>query len=506
MSAPRRRPKTPSPPTPPPDPPPGLQSPRCALGSRPGTASFKIAPIMSLPAVTVVGGGLAGVEVAWQLARRGLDVTLVEQKPRARTPAQTSDHLAELVCSNSFRGASLANAVGVLKEEMRRAGSLIMAAADATAVPAGGALAVDRERFGMAVTGFLAAHPRITRVCDTVRALPSEGITVLATGPLTGDDLAADLARAVGAEHLAYYDAISPIVAADSLDMTRVFRQSRYDKGGDDAYLNCPLDPEQYAAFRAALLAADKVAPRAFEEVRYFEGCLPIEVMAERGVDTLRYGPMKPVGLTDPRTGRWPYAVVQLRQEDVHGTAFNLVGFQTRMTYKAQAEVLRGIPGLEAVEILRFGSVHRNTFVHSPTALSPHLELKGHPGVFLAGQITGVEGYLESAACGLLCAVFLARGLVGQTVPDPPPTTALGGLLGHLRTPRPDFQPSNVTWAMVPPLEETRGRKLPKRERYEALGARALVDLAPWIEAVEAGLPRPEVVASAEPPGAAVGP
>jgi len=448
---------------------------------------------MSLPAVTVVGGGLAGVEVAWQLARRGLDVTLVEQKPNARTPAQTSDHLAELVCSNSFRGAALANAVGLLKEEMRRAGSLVMAAADATSVPAGGALAVDRERFGTAITAFIAAHPRITRRAEVVRALPTEGLTVLATGPLTGDDLAADLARAVGTEHLAYYDAISPIVAADSLDMAQVFRQSRYDKGGDDAYLNCPLDPAQYAAFREALLAAEKVRPREFEEVKYFEGCLPIEVMAERGVDTLRYGPMKPVGLTDPRTGRWPYAVVQLRQEDVYGTAYNLVGFQTRMTYKAQAEVLRTIPGLEAVEILRYGSVHRNTFVHSPTALTPGLELKARPGVFLAGQITGVEGYLESAACGLLCAVFLARRLLDQPALDPPPTTALGGLLGHLRTVRPDFQPSNVTWAMVPPLEAQPSRKLPKRERYEALAARALVDFVPWVEAIEAGLEPPRV-------------
>ncbi len=455
---------------------------------------------MNAPTVTVVGGGLAGVELAWQLARRGLDVTLIEQKPRARTPAQTSDFLAELVCSNSLRGAALANAVGLLKEEMRRAGSLVMAAADATAVPAGGALAVDRERFGAAITGFIDAHPRITRRCDTVRAVPTEGVTVLATGPLTDDDLAADLARVVGSEHLAYYDAISPIVAADSLDMSLVFRQSRYDKGGDDAYLNCPLDAAQYAAFREAVLAAEKVKPREFEQVRYFEGCLPIEVMAERGPDTLRYGPMKPVGLTDPRTGRWPYAVVQLRQEDVHGTAYNLVGFQTRMTWKAQAEVLRTIPGLGAAEFLRFGSVHRNTFVNSPQALTPGLALRARPGVYLAGQITGVEGYLESAACGLLCALSVARELAGEAPCDPPPTTALGGLLGHLRTPRPDFQPGNVTWAMVPPLDDPKAHRMPKRERYEQLASRALRDLGPWLAVVEAGLPLPAVIVPAVAP------
>ncbi len=433
----------------------------------------------------VVGGGLAGTEAAFQLAERGVEVTLVEQKPTRRTPAQTTDDLAELVCSNSLRGAALTSAVGLLKEELRRAGSLILRAADETRVPAGGALAVDRARFGARVTELVVSHPRITLVSRELTRVPDERPTILATGPLTGDALAAELARLLGAEHLAYYDAISPIVSAEGLDWDRVWKGSRYGKGdapGDDeAYVNCPLDEPEYRAFVEALLAAEKVAPRAFEEVRYFEGCLPIEVMAARGPDTLSFGPMKPVGLVDPRTGRRPFAVVQLRPEDAHGAAYNLVGFQTRMTYGEQARVLRTIPGLAEVEFLRFGSVHRNTFVNAPEVLDEDLGVRGHEGLFLAGQITGVEGYVESAASGLLVGVALARRLVGLPRAPVPSTTAMGSLLAHLRGTEAPFQPSNVTWAHTPPLA---GRRLPKRERYEAFARRALEDLSGWVATI----------------------
>ena len=347
---------------------------------------------------TVIGAGLAGTECAYQLAERGVDVTLIEQKPARRTPAQSHDFFAELVCSNSFRGADLANAVGLIKEELRRAGSIVMATADRTRVPAGGALAVDRERFGGELTRVMHAHPRIHVVCDEVTCIPDVRPCVLATGPLTGDALARDLAPRVGSEHLAYYDAIAPIVAADSIDWDKVFRASRWDKGGDDAYVNCPLDKAQYEAFVQALLMAEQVEARAFEELRYFEGCLPIEVMAARGPRTLAFGPMKPAGLTDPRTGRWPAAVVQLRPEDSARTAYNMVGFQTRMKYAEQKRVFGLIPGLESAEFLRYGTVHRNTFVDAPHALDDAYQLRSAPGVYLAGQIAGVEGYVESAA------------------------------------------------------------------------------------------------------------
>jgi methylenetetrahydrofolate--tRNA-(uracil-5-)-methyltransferase len=456
---------------------------------------------MSAARVTIIGAGLAGCEAAWQLAERGIDVTLVEQKPIARTPAQTTDKLCELVCSNSMRGAALANAVGLLKEELRRAGSLVMACAEQTKVPAGGALAVDREAFASLVTERMEGNRRIAiehRVVDRIPDATLEHPVILATGPLTGDALAADLARTVGAEHLAYYDAIAPIISADSIDWDKVFKQSRWGKGaapaegeeegaldatalGDEAYVNCPFDEAQYAAFVSAIVAAEKVAPRAFEEARYFEGCLPIEVMAARGPMTLAFGPMKPVGLTDPRTQRRPYAVVQLRPEDSAMTAYNLVGFQTRMTYGEQSRVLRMIPGLEECEILRFGSVHRNTFVNAPELLDGRMQLRARPHVFLAGQVTGVEGYVESCAGGLLCAVMLAQALHGLPVVPPPETTALGGILTHLSRPQPRFQPSNITWACLPPHEN---RKLKKRERYGALADRALVALDGWVEKV----------------------
>ncbi len=437
--------------------------------------------------VMVVGGGLAGCECAWQLAERGVEVTLVEQKPARKTPAQSLDGLAELVCSNSFRGADLSNAVGLLKEELRRAGSLIMSAGEVARVPAGGAFAVDREVFSAEVTRRIDAHPRITREHREVTAIEDARPLVLATGPLTSDALAAELARTVGAEHLAYYDAIAPVVTADSIDFDKAFKQSRYDKGGDAAYVNCPMSREEYDAFIAAILEAEKVEPKGFEEVKYFEGCLPIEVMAERGPLTLAHGPMKPVGLTDPRTGARPYAVVQLRQEDKHATAWNLVGFQTRMKWPDQKRVFRMIPGLEDAEFARLGSVHRNTYVDSPRALADDFSLAAAPGVYLAGQVSGVEGYVESAASGLVIAVLLSLGLDAL----PPETTALGGLMRHLRDRDKVFAPSNVMWSMVPPLP---GRKIRKRRmRREKLAERALEDLAPWLEAIGAADVRAEV-------------
>jgi methylenetetrahydrofolate--tRNA-(uracil-5-)-methyltransferase len=450
-----------------------------------------------LPLVTVVGAGLAGCEAAWQLAERGIEVRLVEQKPLARTPAQTTDALCELVCSNSMRGAALVNAVGLLKEELRRAGSLVLACADATRVPAGGALAVDREAFSAAISERILAHPRIgleSRVVDAVPEASASAPVVLATGPLTGDALAADLACAIGRGQLAYYDAIAPIVSADSIDWDKVFKQSRYGKGSspgdDEAYVNCPFDEPGYRGFVAEVCAAKKVEPRSFEEVRYFEGCLPIEVMAARGEMTLAFGPMKPVGLVDPRTGRRPFAVVQLRPEDAAATAYNLVGFQTRMTWHEQARVLRTIPGLQNAELLRFGSVHRNTFVDAPRVLDGLMQLRARPGVFLAGQITGVEGYVESCAGGFVCAVMLAQSLLGHPVTPPPATCALGGVLTHLgRGGGPgeelgerDYQPSNVTWAWLPPLAD---RRMPKRDRYEAMARRALGDLAQWVFGIQ---------------------
>jgi methylenetetrahydrofolate--tRNA-(uracil-5-)-methyltransferase len=435
---------------------------------------------------TVVGAGLAGCEAAWQLAQRGIHVTLVEQKPLARTPAQTTDAFCELVCSNSMRGEALVNAVGLLKEELRRAGSLILACADLARVPAGGALAVDRDVFSAAISERLRAHPQISieaRVVDSVPPASAAAPVVLATGPLTADALATDLARIVGSEHLAYYDAIAPIVSADSIDWTKVFKQSRYGKGsetgGDEAYVNCPLDEAQYHAFVGALRDAQKVEPREFEEVRYFEGCLPVEVMASRGPLTLAFGPMKPVGLSDPRTGKRPFAVVQLRPEDGAATAYNLVGFQTRMTWPEQSRVLRTLPGLEQAEFLRYGSVHRNTFVDAPRVLDDRMQLKARPGVFLAGQITGVEGYVESCAGGFVCAIMLAQALRGSPVSPPPPSTALGGVRTHLGRAAEPYQPSNVTWAWLPPHEN---RRLKKRDRYQALAERALAALGEWLE------------------------
>lgn len=441
-----------------------------------------------MPSVTIVGAGLAGCEAALGLARRGVDVTLLEQKPLARTPAQASDALAELVCSNSFRGAALSNAVGLLKEEMRRLGSVVMAVAERTQVPAGGALAVDRERFSSEMTRRVLEEPRITLRAELVERVPEARPLLIATGPLTGDALALDLARELGEDSLAYYDAIAPIVEADSIDWGKVFRASRWDKGESDearaAYVNCPLGKAEYEAFVREVLAARKVEPRAFEEARYFEGCLPIEVMAARGPETLAFGPMKPVGLVDPRTGHRPWAVVQLRQEDEAGTAYNMVGFQTRMAWPEQERVFRMIPGLERAEFARLGAVHRNTFLCAPRLLDATLQLRARPGIYFAGQLTGTEGYVESAASGWLAAWFIAERLAGREPLLPPPTTAHGGLLAHLARDAESYQPSNITFSHLSPWE---GARLKKRARYEAMAQRALDDLRDWCARTDLG-------------------
>ena len=433
---------------------------------------------MTTPVVSIVGAGLAGCEAALTLAARGIQVRLYEQKPKARTPAQTSDRLCELVCSNSFRGAALSNAVGLLKEEMRRLGSFVMQVADETRVPAGGALAVDRERFAEGMTRLIHQNPNIELLPELVEQLPQARPTIIATGPLTGDALAKNVAEKVGATALAYYDAIAPIISADSLDWDAVFMASRWEKGETEedktAYVNCPLNQQQYKTFVAEVCAARKIEPKSYEDVRYFEGCLPIEVMAERGEMTLAFGPMKPVGLTDPRTGRWPFAVIQLRKEDEAGTAYNMVGFQSRMAWPEQERIFRSIPGLTNAEFQRYGAVHRNTFLNAPKLLDSTFQLRDDPGLYFTGQISGTEGYVESAAGGLLTAYFVAARLRGAEPVLPPPTTALGGIVTHLGRNPADYQPSNITFSHIAPWD---GPRLKKREKYEAMAERALRDL-----------------------------
>jgi methylenetetrahydrofolate--tRNA-(uracil-5-)-methyltransferase len=432
--------------------------------------------------VTIIGAGLAGSEAALTLAAHRIPVRLYEQKPAHRTPAQSSSSFCELVCSNSFRGAALSNAVGLLKEELRRAGSFVLRAADQTRVPAGGALAVDRERFSALVTSWLTSNPYIELRSERVDRLPVERPLIVATGPLTSDELALDISRRLGADALAYYDAIAPIISAESIDWSKVFMASRWEKGDtaedQQAYVNCPLDEAEYRAFVANVLAARKVEPKSFEDVRYFEGCLPIEVMAERGEQTLAFGPMKPVGLRNPATGQRPYAVVQLRKEDEAGTAYNMVGFQTRMAWPEQERVFRTIPGLEHAEFERFGAVHRNTFIHAPTLLTETFELKAERGLYFAGQIAGTEGYVESAAGGLLAALFVLDRLSGREPLLPPGTTALGGLIAHLSRHPENYQPSNITFSHLAPWD---GSRLKKRAKYEAMAGRALSDLASWL-------------------------
>jgi methylenetetrahydrofolate--tRNA-(uracil-5-)-methyltransferase len=432
---------------------------------------------MNTSPIPIIGGGLAGCEAAWQLARCGLTVDLFEMRPQRMTPAHHGDRLGELVCSNSLRGAGMNNAVGLLKEELRRCGSLFMAAADANKVPAGGALAVDRDGFAGHLTSAIEGHPQIALRREEVLDLPAGDPVIVASGPLTSDPLAEQIAAFTGAAHLYFYDAIAPIIEADSIDDRVVFRASRYGKGGDD-YLNVPLDREQYLAFVAALLAAEKVAPRDFEKAVHFEGCLPIEELAARGAMTLAFGPMKPVGLCDPRTGKEPFAVVQLRQDDRHASLFNLVGFQTKLTWPEQLRIFRTLPGLEQSRFARLGSMHRNTFLNAPACLSPTLQLKTEPRLFFAGQITGVEGYVESAACGFLAGLFAAAHRLGIELPPPPPTTALGALLTHLATASPKgFQPMNVTYGLFPPLA---GRHRKRADRRLAMAERALEELELW--------------------------
>ena len=430
--------------------------------------------------VTVVGAGLAGSEAAWQIARAGIPVTLYEMRPRVQTGAHAGGGLAELVCSNSLRAASLENAVGLLKEEMARLGSLIIEAARATAVPAGGALAVDRQRFSAYVEDKICAHPLIDLRREEVRAIPN-GLSVIACGPLASDALAGALERLCG-PRLHYFDAASPIVAADSIDRTQMYEASRYGKGDGADYLNVALDRDQYAQFVRDLIEGDKHEPHGFEldaaagKVPYFEACLPIEEMARRGEDTLRYGPLKPVGLIDPRTGKRPHAVVQLRRENQIGTAYNLVGFQTRLTWPAQKNAFGKLPGLHDAEWLRLGVMHRNTFVDAPRVLAPDLSVRGTPYVFLAGQITGCEGYVEAAASGIVAAVNASRRARDDDRPFvPPATTAVGALLAYLRDGTShDFQPQNVTFAYFEPLGAAR---MEKQARRRALAERALRDI-----------------------------
>ena len=449
--------------------------------------------------VHIIGGGLAGSEAAWQAASMGVRVVLHEMRPVTPTAVHKTDRLAELVCSNSFRGDKLDNAVGLLKEEMRRLGSLVMREADRARVPAGAALAVDRHAFADGVTAAITSHPLITLDRGELTSIPAAvagDVWIIATGPLTSAPLSADIARFVGREHLAFFDAISPIVLAETIDMSKVFRQSRWDRSfrarasfppdppettpglmsGD--YLNCPFTKDEYEAFHAAIVAAEKAEAHDFDNTNFFEGCLPIEVMAHRGVNTLRFGPMKGSGLTDPRTGRWPYAVVQLRQDTLAGDHWSLVGFQTQMKWGEQARVLRTIPGLEHAEFVRFGMIHRNTYINGPTVLRDTWQTRTRNDLFFAGQVSGVEGYVESAASGLIAGRNAARLAVGLEPVAPPRTTAIGALAHYVSHADPShYQPTNITFGIIPPLEAP-----PKSRavRAEATSARALADLAAW--------------------------
>jgi methylenetetrahydrofolate--tRNA-(uracil-5-)-methyltransferase len=426
--------------------------------------------------VTVVGAGLAGSEAAWQLARRGIRVCLVEMRPVRMTEAHQTSDFAELVCSNSLRNDSMDTAVGVLKEEMRRLGSLVIASADRARVPAGSALAVDRNDFSHAITAALEDHPMVEISRVEACAIPA-GLTILATGPLTSPALGESLNNLIGPRNLYFYDAIAPIVTAESVDMNVAFMASRYGKGGDD-YINCPMTEVQYESFVAAVVAAEKLELHAFEKPVYFEGCMPIEEMARRGPMTLAFGPMRPVGLSEPRSGRRPFAVVQLRQDDAGARLYNMVGFQTKMTYPEQRRVLRMIPGLEKAEFVRLGSIHRNTFVDSPRLIRPTLQLKTRDDLFLAGQMVGVEGYVESAAAGLLAGINAANLVMNRELLVPPPETAVGSLVAYITdSTRRDFQPMNANYGLMPDLK-IRARD---REKKIQMGARALASIDGWI-------------------------
>jgi len=428
--------------------------------------------------VIVIGAGLAGSEAAWQLANRGLRVIIYEMRPQKLTPAHKTGYFAELVCSNSLRSKDLTNAVGLLKEELRRLGSLIIESADINQIPGGKALVVDREMFAKYITEKLLNHPNIRFVCEEMTEIPTDKVVIVATGPLTSDPLAKSLAKLISEPFLHFYDAISPIVYGDSIDWGKVFVADRYGEE-EGAYVNCPLTKEEYERFVQELLRAEKVPLHSFEEPKYFEGCLPIEVMAERGIDTLRYGPMKPKGLIDPRTGKEPYAVVQLRPENAERTLYNMVGFQTKLKYHEQERVFRLIPGLEKAEFARYGSIHRNTFVNAPKVLTPYLQLKNYPNVFLAGQITGVEGYVESTAMGLVAGINAYRLIKGKELVTPPPETAIGSLVHYLQHSNPKhFQPMNINWGLFPEIPGK--RKLKKEEKLRALVERALKALEDW--------------------------
>ena len=440
--------------------------------------------------IRIIGAGLAGSEAAWQCARRGVAVELFEMRPVRSTPAHQTAHFAELVCSNSLKSDSENTAPWLLKEEMRRAGSLLIEIARATAVPAGHALAVDREKFAEAVTAAIEREPLIRVVREEVTAIDERGaITIVATGPLTSDALSREILRLGGGEQLYFYDSISPIVEADSIDMTRVYMAARYDKGTAD-YINCPMNREEYDRFLDALIEAQSVDAKDWENLNYFESCLPIEEIARRGRDTLRFGPMKPVGLRDPRTGQMPYAVVQLRQENLRADSYNLVGFQNHLKFGEQARILRLIPGLEQAKFLRYGQIHRNTYINGPTLLRESLQMKQHPNVLFAGQISGVEGYVESIATGLLAGMHAAALALGTEPAPPPRATAFGALVNYIcHAEAKNFQPANITFDLLMPLdEETRRRVRDKKQRHAMVCQRALAEVQAWLEAYRCAL------------------
>ncbi len=436
--------------------------------------------------VVVIGGGFAGVEAAWQAAEAGARVRLYEMRPVRQTPAHRTDKLAEIVCSNSLKSDEPGTAPYLLKEELRRGGSLVMEVAAQTRVPAGAALAVDRHRFAELITARIEAHPRITLVREELMHVPEDAVTIIAAGPLCSDALAEEIMRLTGDDQLYFYDAIAPIVAADSIDYSIAFKAARYDKGGDD-YVNCPLDEDEYRRFYETLTEAQSVPLQRFEETRYFEACLPLEELARRGYDTLRYGPMKPVGLRDPRTGREPFAAVQLRQENLLADAYNFVGFQNHLRYGEQARVLRLIPGLEQAEFLQYGQIHRNTYIRAPRVLAPTMQMRALPRVFFAGQISGVEGYVESVATGWLAGLNAARFLSGEALIEAPSRTAIGALARYVSSAQTDnYQPVNITFALLEPLPEAdRKRVRRKRERHELQVGRALGEWDEWLQAIQ---------------------
>jgi len=428
--------------------------------------------------LTVIGGGLAGCEAAYQAAIRGVCVTLYEMRPVRQTPAHQTADLAELVCSNAMGALDPSSAPGLLKEEMRQLGSMILDCARQAQIPAGGALGVDRLQFSKKVTEKICRHPNITLLREEVKAIPEDDVIVVATGPLTSDALAESIRRLTQADALYFFDAISPIIDAETIDHNKTFRASRYGKGGED-YLNCPMDEAEYDAFYRALVSAERVVPKSFEKTAYFEACLPIEVLADRGRLTPLFGPMKPVGLIDPRRGVQPFAVVQLRAENAHRSCYNMVGFQTQLKWPEQKRVFRMIPGLAAAEFFRMGSIHRNTFINAPRLLSQTLQVRNRPGLFMAGQLVGVEGYVESAAMGYLAGMNAARLLSGRSPISPPPTTAHGALIGHLVYSHvADFQPMNINFGLFPPLVGGRGDKKLRRQQVVD---RAMEDLSRWI-------------------------